>query len=329
MVVMVFAVAVPMNVSASFTGPNIALDATASHSGGGSGVWGADRLNNGDKIGTYNDCWTAYGGGTNWNQLEWENPVTVGSMITYYTRYRNLNGYNMHSCDIEYWTGTTWQNILHYDDNDHDNHKRDAWIELPTPVTTTKLRMSNMLTYTTNGNIMIQEWEVFSGVTPPKDFKEDAITELEALLDIDTNDDDLEDAKHYLKQSLYYGFDGSEVKWLDDDHIDEEKGADVFQYEQEAVDKLIAYLENDENTAFDFEDEIWSILEKLYKADKLLAEIAIDDAEAANGDSDKIDEAKDFLAEAIDYWDTEDMEEIADNAFDFLQKAWEKAVESW
>jgi hypothetical protein len=135
--------------------------ATATHSGGGSGVWGAHRLNNGDKIGTYNDCWTAYGGGTNWNQLVWPSPVSIGGTITYYTRYRRLNGYNMHSSDINYWDGSGWRFLLHYDDNDHGNHWRDAIIPFPAPITTTRLRMSNMLTYTTNGNIMIQEWEVF------------------------------------------------------------------------------------------------------------------------------------------------------------------------
>ncbi|MCK5548719.1 MAG: hypothetical protein KAI64_06865, partial [Thermoplasmata archaeon] len=159
-----------------------------------------------------------------------------------------------------------------------------------------------------------------------------AIAELEALLAIDIGDNDIIDAIDYLHMSL--GDDrgrelGSEVVWLDDTHIDEVKGEDVFQYEQEAADKLIAYLENDENTAYGFEDEIFAIIEKMYNADRILAEVAIQEAEAVGGDPDDIAAAKELLVEAIDYWDTGDMDLIVDYAFDKLEEAWEKAVGSW
>ncbi|MCK5561163.1 MAG: hypothetical protein KAJ51_11235, partial [Thermoplasmata archaeon] len=146
-----------------FTGPNLALDATASHGGGGSGVWGPQRLNNGDKIGTFNDCWTSGSSGQNWIQLDWTKPVTVGSMIVYYTRWRTLTGFTMHSCDVQWWDGSKWQTDQHYDDLDHSNSNKDAYIIMKAPRTTTRLRLSNMITYGGNSNIMIQEWEVFGG----------------------------------------------------------------------------------------------------------------------------------------------------------------------
>jgi hypothetical protein len=134
---------------------NLALDATASHSGGGVGVWGPARLNNGDKTGTYNDCWTTGGG---WVQLEWKNPVLVNSMKVYYTRWRSLPAtYCLHTCDVQWWDGTSWQTDQKWDDksygtnNDHD-------IKMKAVRKTTKVRLYNMWA---GYNVMIQEWEVF------------------------------------------------------------------------------------------------------------------------------------------------------------------------
>ncbi len=170
----------------------------------------------------------------------------------------------------------------------------------------------------------------------PVDLKQDAICELEDALILDPDDDDIIEAIDYLHMSLgdERGQElGSEVVWGDPFHIDEHnegyKGEDVFQYEQEAVDKLIAYIENDENEGTGVESIIYEVMEKLYKADKSLATIAIQDAIEAGGKEDDIEDAQDFLAEADDYWMTGDYYEIADNVYDYLEKAWEKAVGSY
>ncbi len=139
--------------------------ATATHSGGGVGVWGPHRLNNGDKAGVYNDCWTRGNGGTNnYVQLEWPTPQFIGGMTAYYTRYRIIYGYTLHACDVQYWDGSSWVTDQHYDDGQHSKRDIDAVIELTAPVTTTKVRLTDMKTFGANSNIMIQEWEVYPGL---------------------------------------------------------------------------------------------------------------------------------------------------------------------
>lgn len=134
---------------------NIALDATASHSGGGSGVWGAAQLNNGDSTGTSNDCWTSANG---WVMLDWEDEVWVGGMKIYYTRWRNLgSNYCLHRCTVQYWDGDAWQDDQDYDDGNYGSNN-DHVIEMTTPVKTSKLRLYGMYA---GSNVMIQEWEVF------------------------------------------------------------------------------------------------------------------------------------------------------------------------
>ncbi|MCK5559522.1 MAG: hypothetical protein KAJ51_02970, partial [Thermoplasmata archaeon] len=148
---------------APFKGDNLALDATASHGGGGSGVWGPDRLNNGDKIGTYNDCWTSYSSPNNWVQLDWNKKVTVGSMIIYYTRWRTSIGpnYCLHQFDVQWWDGSKWQTDQSIDDKSYGTNN-DHYVVMKTPRTTTRVRIANMISVGTY-NIMIQEWEVFGG----------------------------------------------------------------------------------------------------------------------------------------------------------------------
>jgi hypothetical protein len=134
---------------------NLALDATASHSGGGSGVWGPDRLNNGDKTGTYNDCWTTGGG---WVELDWGKTILVNSMKVYYTRWRVLPAtYCLHTCDVQYWDGTSWQTDQKLDDKSYSTNN-DHDIKLTKPRKTSKIRLYNMWA---GYNVMIQEWEVF------------------------------------------------------------------------------------------------------------------------------------------------------------------------
>jgi predicted DNA-binding protein YlxM (UPF0122 family) len=70
-------------------------------------------------------------------------------------------------------------------------------------------------------------------------------------------------------------------------------------------------------------------MKKLYKADLSLATIAIQDAINAGGKEDDIEDAQGFLAEAENLWETADYYKIADNVYDYLEKAWEKAVGSY
>jgi hypothetical protein len=125
---------------------------------------------------------------------------------------------------------------------------------------------------------------------------------------------------------------GSEVVWGDPAHIDEHfggyKGADVFQYEQAACDKLDAYVENDENSDFFFEGRIEEIRQMLAEADQMLAGTAIEDAYANGGNLDEIAVAEQLKAEG-DTAKAKGGTEIADVALDKYEEAWEKATNSW
>lgn len=167
--------------------------------------------------------------------------------------------------------------------------------------------------------------------------KEYAITELETLLTVDVGDQDLIDAIGYLHMSLgeddpRAGMYGSEVVWGDPIHVDEHhggyKGADVFQYEQEACDKLDAYVENDENAGFGFDAAIEDVRQMLAEADQVLATVAIDDAYANSGKPDDIAVAEALKAEG-DAAKALGGTEICDIALDKYEEAWEKAVGSW
>ncbi|MCK5548201.1 MAG: PKD domain-containing protein [Thermoplasmata archaeon] len=181
-------------------------------------------------------------------------------------------------------------------------------------------------------------------VLGPMDFKLDAICELQEALELDPDDQDILDAIGYLYMSLgdnenatlWANMGGSEVVWGDAIHIDEGhggyKGADVYQYEEEAMDKLIAYLENDENIGTGVASIIPGIFWRLRKADRYLTTTAIQDAIDAGGNSDDIAVALKLLVEADDIWNDnypDDLSIIADYVLDKLEESWEKAVGSY
>lgn len=169
----------------------------------------------------------------------------------------------------------------------------------------------------------------------PRWLKLDAIKKLEAALTLDPGDDDLIQAIDYLHMSL--GDDrgkelGSEVIWIDDWHIDEIKGVDTFQYEEAASDKLDAYLLNDENIDTGVAPIINTVKEKLYEADRLLAEKAIEEAEAAGGVPTDIDKAKELYQQAVDTYavgtHAHTSPKLSD-VMDLFEEAWEKAAGSY
>ena len=101
----------------------------------------------------------------------------------------------------------------------------------------------------------------------------------------------------------------------------------MFQYEQEACDKLDAYIENDENEGFGFEDEIEELRQMLAEADRILAAVAIEDAENNNGKPDDIADAISLKLEG-DEMRAQGGTAICDEALDKYGEAWEKAVDA-
>lgn len=168
----------------------------------------------------------------------------------------------------------------------------------------------------------------------PRTLKESALTKLESALSFDPGDDDLVQAIDYLHMSLgdERGKElGSEVMWTDDWHVGEEKGVDTFQYEEEVIDKLDAYVLNDDNIDTGVASIIDSVRDKLYEADKSIAEKAIEEAEAAGGVPSDIDKAKELYKEAVDTYATGTYAHTSpklSDVIDLFEEAWEKAVNS-
>lgn len=125
---------------------------------------------------------------------------------------------------------------------------------------------------------------------------------------------------------------GSEVTWIDDWHVDKEKGVDTFQYEEEAIDKLDAYVLNNDNIDTGVAPLIDSVREKLYETDKSIAEKAIEEAETAGGIPSDIDEAKELYKEAVDMYVAGTYAHTSPKLSDIIgifEEAWEKAVGSY
>lgn len=145
------------------------------------------------------------------------------------------------------------------------------------------------------------------------------------------------DALGYLYMSLgdndeaaRFGMGGPEVRWADDGiNVDDAhggyKGADVFQYEEESVDKLIAYLEHGENAGTGAADIVSQVIELMREADRYLVTIAIADAKEAGEDAYLLAVVRDLFAQADAYWETGDLGLLADYVID---KSWEKAVQA-
>ena len=162
-----------------------------------------------------------------------------------------------------------------------------------------------------------------------------SIAILESLLLVDSGDSDLIDAIGFIHMSVgeddaRAGMSGSEVVFGDPNHVDAchggFKGPDVFQFEQQACDKLDAYVENDENAGFGFDAAIEAVRQALASSDQSLASTAIVDAIAAGGEADLISVAEELKAQGDA---AKESGKICDEALDKYEEAWEKAVASY
>lgn len=134
------------------TQPNIALTATAAHSGGGATIYSAANYNDANIV---NSCtntpwgWVSTNG---WIEYTWTSPQIVGKVIFY------KSNRPMTQCVVEYWNGTGYVNIMNYSNG---TPCVDS-ISFP-PVTTTRLRF-NQVSGSSNPNH--REIEVYSGIIP-------------------------------------------------------------------------------------------------------------------------------------------------------------------
>lgn len=148
---------------------NIAPGAAPSSSGGGSGGYGPGNWNDGVTGSQCTACDPCFGWISNgttpsgaWMQYDWTSPVTIGSMSFDSTDCGTScgDGRNLWSGTIEYWNGSSWVTSTSF-----NGMIGDFSVTLPTPVTTTAIRVYDATTGTCGiqMNTIVYEWYVYPG----------------------------------------------------------------------------------------------------------------------------------------------------------------------
>jgi hypothetical protein len=156
------------------------LTATPTTSGGGSGAgaggYGPTKLNDGDTEATncnrYNWVNATNTPGGVWLQYDWPSAVRIGSMrvdTKLNTDTCAATGRTLGAATIQYWDGAAW--VTH---GSVTNQLNDWTYTFATPITTTRLRLYDVYTTGTVGqlnNPVVYEWEVYS----PTNYKGECI----------------------------------------------------------------------------------------------------------------------------------------------------------
>lgn len=139
MLIAVFAI---FAASSAYAQINYARTATATHSGGGAGIYGPANYNDG-VISTTTGTpwgWIAGTGGTGmWMQYTWSSTVSINEWVIYGVENANRT---MTAGEIQYWDGSSWQRATTFS----HTPTVQPWVlsvTFPT-VTTTRMRLINM-----------------------------------------------------------------------------------------------------------------------------------------------------------------------------------------
>ena len=155
-------------------GLNLALVATPTISNGGMAPpYLPTEMNNGIGEDACQWTWVADNGVANgaWMQLAWADPVTIGSLYIETANGPNpgppcnpLPGQNIRSGTVQWWDGAQWITSTSFADE-----VDDVQLDLPAPVTTTRIRVYDLTAHPGNGNSRIYEWHVYGGTgcAPP------------------------------------------------------------------------------------------------------------------------------------------------------------------
>jgi len=173
------------------------------------------------------------------------------------------------------------------------------------------------------------------------DLKEEALDELNGLLPTgdDKLDKNLDKAIEDIQKSLnidpkYPGQWKKHELWLDDNHLDPKHGNKVFDEEKKAVKELMKLIKKDD-TPPTVKDVCQAVIDKLIKADDLLAHTAYDEAQAG-ADDPKVDKelekcVKEFenAIEELNHVKKDGaLDPHYDKAIDHYKKAWEHACKA-
>jgi hypothetical protein len=124
----------------------------------------------------------------------------------------------------------------------------------------------------------------------------------------------LDDAIQHLRASLDTGL------WVDETHLDRERGDRVFQEEKKTVEKLCALLKSKRNEIPG--TVLQEFIDRIFRADRLLAFTAIQEAIAAAAPNKRIEQAKRFLAKG----DADNGDEKCANGIEAYRHAWKHAA---
>ena len=147
--------------------------------------------------------------------------------------------------------------------------------------------------------------------------KENLLTELIALRASGTDQDDgrkLDEAVAHLTESL-----AAEL-WVDETHLERKHGEKVFREEKETVKKLCDLIENKKSIIPDA--LLQRFIDQMFRIDRLLASLAIQEAIAAGVSGKKIEQAQKHLARG----DAEAGDDRCANGIDDYRNAWKRAA---
>ena len=147
--------------------------------------------------------------------------------------------------------------------------------------------------------------------------KENVLAELIALRATVTDPDagrQLDEALEHLTQSL-----AAEL-WVDQTHLERKHGEKVFHEEKEAVKMLCELIKSNESGIPDA--VLQGFVERIFRADRLLASVAIQEAVTAGVAQKKIDQARSFLAKG----DAETGDDKGYKGIEDYRNAWTHAL---
>jgi len=154
-------------------------------------------------------------------------------------------------------------------------------------------------------------------VLGPMDIKNSVLGDLTALRATVTNRQDgakLDDAIARLTDSLDASL------WIDQTHLDSQLGDQVFDAEKKCAGKLQELIKGRRKTTADA--VLQAFINRIARADRLLALIAISDAQQQNGDPRRIALANDQVAKG----DGQAARGLSKEAIDFYRSAWRQVT---
>ena len=153
-----------------------------------------------------------------------------------------------------------------------------------------------------------------------------ALEDLEAITSLnEMGQVKLDEALAYLGQALFGGIGDAETPWVDETHLSPVSGPNVFATQNDALEKLIEILQKSDEfgASASVVAEIRDIIEnKILLADRLLAQVAID--ESSSGDPVLLAEANVQMDNAQDATAAGEYDKAVENYF----KAWEAALKA-